>query len=185
MKKKTFLNFFLCLFFFGSCAYEPIYKKKSIFSHKINILVKSNDYDKKIPLFMKASLNQKLNSKRSKPSNLKLVVSLSRSLSGLAFNKDLYSSGKILNINLQYTFYDKKGVVLSGTLQNKSSYFLGESPSILDEIVDGAVAHHHVSVGLLQGALPVFDGLAREVLYVDDTLELLRRPASQRRGANI
>jgi len=128
MKKKTFLNFFLCLFFFGSCAYEPIYKKKSIFSHKINILVKSNDYDKKIPLFMKASLNQKLNSKRSKPSNLKLVVSLSRSLSGLAFNKDLYSSGKILNINLQYTFYDKKGVVLSGTLQNKSSYFLGESP---------------------------------------------------------
>ena len=128
MKKKTFLNFFLCLFFFGSCAYEPIYKKKSIFSHKINILVKSNDYDKKIPLFMKASLNQKLNSKKSKPSNLKLVVSLRRSVSGLAFNKDLYSSGKILNINLQYTFYDKKGVVLSGTLQNKSSYFLGESP---------------------------------------------------------
>ena len=128
MKKKTFLNFFLCLFVFCSCAYKPIYKKKSVFSHKINILVKSNNYDKKIPLFMKASLNRKLNSKKSKPSNLKLVVSLSRSLSGLAFNKDLYSSGKILNINLQYTFYDKKGVVLSGTLQNKSSYFLGESP---------------------------------------------------------
>ena len=128
MKKKTFLNFFLCLFVFCSCAYKPIYKKKSIFSHKINILVKSNDYDKKIPLFMKASLNQKLNSKKSRPSNLKLVVSLNRSVSGLAFNKDLYSSGKILNINLQYTFYDKKGVVLSGTLQNKSSYFLGESP---------------------------------------------------------
>ena len=128
MKKKTFLNFFLCLFVFYSCAYKPIYKKNSIFSHKINILVKSNDYDKKIPLFMKASLNQKLNSKKSKPSNLKLVVSLKRSLSGLAFNKDLYSSGKILNINLQYTFYDKKGVVLSGSLHNKSSYFLGESP---------------------------------------------------------
>ena len=128
MKKKTFLNFFLCLFVFCSCAYKPIYKKKSVFSHKINILVNSNNYDKKIPLFMKASLNRKLNSKKSKPSNLKLVVSLSRSLSGLAFNKDLYSSGKILNINLQYTFYDKKGVVLSGTLQNKSSYFLGESP---------------------------------------------------------
>ena len=128
MKKKTFLNFFLCLFVFCSCAYKPIYKKKSIFSHKINILVKSNDYDKKIPLFMKASLNQKLNSKKSKPSNLKLVVSLNRSISGLAFNKDLYSSGKILNINLQYTFYDKKGVVLSGSLQDKSSYFLGESP---------------------------------------------------------
>ena len=128
MKKKLFLKIFFCLFVFCSCAYKPLYKKKSIFSHKINILVKSNDYDKKIPLFMKASLNQKLNSKKSKPSNLKLVVSLNRSISGLAFNKDLYSSGKILNINLQYTFYDKKGVVLSGSLQDKSSYFLGESP---------------------------------------------------------
>ena len=128
MKKKTFLNFFICLFVFSSCAYKPIYKKKSVFSHKINILVKSRDYDKKIPLFMKASLNQKLNSKKSKPSNLKLIVSLSKSVSGLAYNKDLYSTGEVLNINLQYTFYDKKGVILSGNLQNKSSYFLGESP---------------------------------------------------------
>jgi len=128
MKKKTFLSFFICLFVFSSCAYKPIYKKKSVFSHKINILVKSNDYDKKIPLFMKASLNQKLNSKKSKPSNLKLVVSINKSVSGLAYNKDLYSSGKILLINLQYTFYDQKGVILSGNLQNKSSYFLGSSP---------------------------------------------------------
>jgi len=128
MKKKTFLNFFICLFVFSSCAYKPIYKKKSVFSHKINILVKSKDYDKKIPLFMKASLNQKLNSKKSKPSNLKLVVSINKSVSGLAYNKDLYSTGEVLNINLQYTFYDKKGVILSGNLQNKSSYFLGESP---------------------------------------------------------
>ncbi len=128
MKKKTFLNFFICLFVFSSCAYKPIYKKKSVFSHKINILVKSKDYDKKMPLFMKASLNQKLNSKKSKPSNLKLVVSINKSVSGLAYNKDLYSTGEVLNINLQYTFYDKKGVILSGNLQNKSSYFLGESP---------------------------------------------------------
>ena len=128
MKKKTFLNFFICLFVFSSCAYKPIYKKKSVFSHKINILVKSKDYDKKMPLFMKASLNQKLNSKKSKPSNLKLVVSINKSVSGLAYNKDLYSTGEVLNIDLQYTFYDKKGVILSGNLQNKSSYFLGESP---------------------------------------------------------
>ena len=126
MKKKIFLNFFLYLFVLCSCAYKPIYKK-SVFSHKINIVVKSNDYDKKIPLFMKNSLNQRLNSKKSKPSNLKLVVSLRKSVSGLAFNKDLYSSGKILNINLQYAFYDRKGVIISGSLQNKSSYFLGES----------------------------------------------------------
>ena len=128
MKKKLFLKIFLCLFVFCSCAYKPIYKKNSLFSHKINILVKSDDYNKKIPLLMKASLNQKLNSKKSKPSNLKLIVSLRKSVSGLAYNKDLYSSGKILNINLQYTFYDKKGIILSGSLQNKSSYFIGASP---------------------------------------------------------
>ena len=128
MKKKLFLKIFLCLFIFYSCAYKPIYEKNSVFPHKINILVKSNDYDKKIPLLMKASLNQKLNSKKSRPSNLKLVVSLNKSVSALAFNKDLYSSGKILLINLQYTFYDQKGVILSGKLQNKSSYFMGASP---------------------------------------------------------
>ena len=128
MKKKLFLKFLICLFIFSSCAYRPIYKKNSDFKHKINILVKSNDYDKKIPQLMKASLNQKLNSKKSKPSYLKLVVSLNKSISGLAFNKDLYSSGKILLINLQYTLYDQKRVILSGNLQNKSSYFLGVSP---------------------------------------------------------
>ena len=128
MKKKIFLKFLTCLFVFYSCAYKPLYKKKSISLHKINIIVKSNDYDKKIPLMMKASLNQKLNTKKSKPSNLKLVISLSRSTSALAYNKDLYSSGKILNINLQYTFYDKKGVILTGSLHNKSSYFMGNSP---------------------------------------------------------
>ena len=112
MKKKLFLNIFLCLFVFCSCAYKPIYQKNSFFSHKINILVKSDDYNKKIPLLMKASLNQKLNSKKSKPSNLKLIVSLSKSVSGLAYNKDLYSSGKILNINLQYTFYDRSHLLL-------------------------------------------------------------------------
>ncbi len=128
MKKKILLEFLICFFIFISCTYKPVYKKDSFFSHKINIFVKSNDYNKKIPQMMKASLNQKLNSKNSKASNLKLVVSLSKSISGLAFNKDLYSSGKILLIDLQYTFYDQKGVVLSGKLQNKSSYFLGVSP---------------------------------------------------------
>ncbi len=128
MKKKIFLEFLIFFFIFSGCAYKPVYKKDSFFSHKINILVKSNDYDKKIPLLMRASLNRKLNSKNSKASNLKLIVSLSKSISGLAYNKDLYSSGKILLINLQYTFYDQKGVVLSGKLQNKSSYFMGGSP---------------------------------------------------------
>ena len=129
MKKKIFLEFLIFFFIFSGCAYKPVYKKDSFFSHKINILVKSNDYDKKIPLLMRASLNQRLNSKNSKASNLKLIVSLSKSISGLAYNKDLYSSGKILLINLQYTFYDQKGVVLSGDVvvaQEQATNILSE-----------------------------------------------------------
>ena len=47
MKKIIFLKLSICLFIFSSCAYKPIYKKNPVFKHKINILVKSNDYDKK------------------------------------------------------------------------------------------------------------------------------------------
>ena len=125
--KKKFFKFFVCLFVFSSCAYKPIYKKGSLYRDKINILVKTNNYDKKIPLLMKASLNQRLNSKKSRPSNLKLVVSLNKSIQGLAFNKDLYSSGRMLLITLQYTFYDKKGVFFQ-KVTKKSSSFLGASP---------------------------------------------------------
>ena len=41
MKKKIFLKLSICLFI--SLAYKPIYKKNTVFTHKINILVKSND----------------------------------------------------------------------------------------------------------------------------------------------
>ena len=68
-------------------------------------------------------LTKGLIQKKSRPSNLKLVVSLNKSIQGLAFNKDLYSSGKILNINLQYTFYDKKGAILSGQLAEQKLIF--------------------------------------------------------------
>ena len=70
---------------------------------------------KKSHLLMKASLNQRLNSKKSRPSNLKLVVSLNKSIQGFSFNKDLYSSGRMLLITLQYTFYDKKEQFFQGS----------------------------------------------------------------------
>ena len=128
MKKKNFLIYTLSLLFFHSCAYEPIYKEKTLFSNKINIVVKSKDYDKKGPNLMKMSLNKKLNAKKSKPSNLKLVVSLDRSISSLGFSKDLYTTGKMVVYNISYTFYDKKGILVTGKLNNKSSFFVGSNP---------------------------------------------------------
>ena len=62
---------------------------------------------------MKSILNQKLYYKTSRASNLKLVVSISRSISDLGVNEDLYTFGKMLTYNVNFSFYDKK----------RSSYF--------------------------------------------------------------
>ena len=105
MKKKFFLVFFAIILFSKSCAFQPVYQKKgALFSNKINIHVKSKDYDKKIPNLMKVSLNEKLNFRNAKPSNLKLVISLNRSISSLGYNKDLNSSGRMVSYSLRYAF---------------------------------------------------------------------------------
>ncbi len=129
MKKSFFLVFFIIILFFNSCAFQPVYQKKgSLFSNKINIHVKSKDYDKKIPNLMKVSLNEKLNFKNAKPSNLKLVISLNRSISSLGYNKDLNSSARMVSYSVRYAFYDSKGLLTSGQIENKSSFFIGGNP---------------------------------------------------------
>ena len=60
--KKNSLNS-LYVYLFSSCAYKPIYKKGSLYRDKINILIKPIIMTKK-SLLMKASLNQRLNSKK-------------------------------------------------------------------------------------------------------------------------
>ena len=115
MTKNFFISLFVFLFFTSGCSYKPVYKKnQALVANKINIFVKSKDYDKKIPSLMKIFLNEKINISKSKPSNLKLIVSLHRSVSNLGTNKDLYSSGRMISYQVKYAFYDKKGLLTSG-----------------------------------------------------------------------
>ena len=71
---------------------------------------------------MKLLLDEKLNSKSSKVSNLKLVVSIDRVVSGMGINKDLTSDALMLVIEAKYVFFDKKGELTSGSLRNTGSF---------------------------------------------------------------
>ena len=71
---------------------------------------------------MKLLLNEKINSKSSKNSELKLVVSINRSVSSMGINKDLSSDALMLVIDANYILLDKKGELTSGKLRNTGSF---------------------------------------------------------------
>ena len=76
------LYFLLYLLLFLAVPSKPLYKKSALFSkYKINITIKTDGkYENNINL-MRSILNQKLYYKTSRASNLKLIVSISRSIS--------------------------------------------------------------------------------------------------------
>ena len=122
------LYFFIILITLSSCTFKPLYKKSALFSkYKINITIKTDGkYENNINL-MRSILNQKLYYKTSRASNLKLIVSISRSISDLGVNKDLYTFGKMLTYNVNFSFYDKKGLLTSGRLTGKTTYNIGKN----------------------------------------------------------
>ena len=71
---------------------------------------------------MKLFLNQKINRKNQKKSNLKLVVSVTRDVVDMGINKDLNSYSKMVIIKVIYSLYDKKGELTKGNLKNSSSF---------------------------------------------------------------
>ena len=126
---KKFIYFFIFFFGFCSCSYKPLYKKKNAFFSKyaVDITIKSNGkYENNVNL-MKSILNQKLRHKNSAPSNLKLVVSIDRNISDLGINKDLFTFGKMLVYDINFSFYDKKGLLTSGKLTGKTTYNIGKN----------------------------------------------------------
>ena len=71
---------------------------------------------------MKNILEKRLNSPRSKPSNLKLIISLNIKVNNLGINKDLNTFGKRVTIMVNYIMYDRKGALTKGNLQNSSTF---------------------------------------------------------------
>ena len=122
MKIKILFTILL-VYFFTSCAYKPLYKRTNVYyPHKVKIVIKSKEKYENNASTMKLLLDEKLNSKNSKVSNLKLVVSIDRVVSGMGINKDLTSDALMLVIEAKYVFFDKKGELTSGSLRNTGSF---------------------------------------------------------------
>ncbi len=122
MTKKLFL-LFVSFFYLSSCAYKPLYKQTNFYHpNKIKIIVKSKGKFENNVSMMRLLLNQRINLKNSKTSNLKLIVSLDRNIQSMGINKDLSSDAQMLIIEANYTFYDKKGKLTSGSLQNTANF---------------------------------------------------------------
>ena len=118
----------IVIIFLGGCAYKPVYKSdNSLSKYKIKIIVKSKENYGKITSLLKLNLNQKLNFRSKKPSNLKLVISVRKQKTGMGINKDLSTSGIIMNYFINYSLYDKKGLLKSGEISKKSSFYLSEN----------------------------------------------------------
>ena len=122
MKFKILFPIFI-VYFFSSCAYKPLYKSANLYyPHKVKIVIKSKEKYENNASTMKLLLDEKLNSKSSKDSNLKLVVSIERIVSGMGINKDLSSDALMVVIDARYIFLDKKGELASGSLRNTGSF---------------------------------------------------------------
>ncbi len=111
------------IYFLNSCTYKPLYKRTNLYHpHNVKIVIKSKEKLENNASVMKLLLDEKLNSKSSKDSNLKLVVSINRSVSSMGINKDLSSDALMLAIEANYIFRDKKGELTSGKLRNTGSF---------------------------------------------------------------
>ena len=113
------------IFIVSSCAYKPLYKTSNlILSNNTSFTIKSKErYGNDVNL-MKMFLDQNLNLKNARPSSLKLVISMQKTIGGLGINKDLSSTGTLMTYIVNYSLYDKKGYLTSGKVSKKSSYSL-------------------------------------------------------------
>ncbi len=121
--KKRIIIYNLVFFLLISCAFKPLYKKSNLYHpHKIKIVIKSKDRYENNASLMKLLLNQRINKNNSKSSNLRLIVSLKRSVVGMGINKDLSSDARMIIIDVNYLFSDKKGKLVSGKLRSTASF---------------------------------------------------------------
>ena len=122
MKKIFTLIILSVLFFQVSCSFKPLYTQKSFSPYKLNVIVKQKGKYSNNVILMKNILEKRLNNPNSKPSNLKLIVSLNIKVSNLGINKDLNTFGKRVTIVVNYVMYDKKGPLTNGNLENSTAF---------------------------------------------------------------
>ena len=122
MKKIFTIVILSVLFFQISCSFKPLYTQKSFSPYKLNVIVKPKGKYNNNVVLMKNVLEKRLNNPSSKPSNLKLIVSLNIKVNNLGVNKDLNTFGKRVTILVNYAMYDKNGPLTDGRLENSSTF---------------------------------------------------------------
>lgn len=115
----------ILILFLNTCAFKPLYKNSNLFDpYHVKIVVKTKEPYENTASNMKLYLNQKINKKNLKKSNLKLIVSVTRDVINMGINKDLNSYSKMVIVKVMFSLYDKKGELTKGTLKNSSSFNL-------------------------------------------------------------
>ena len=122
MKKIFTIVILSVLFFQISCSFKPLYTQKSFSPYKLNVIIKPKGKYSNNVVLMKNILEKRLNNPNSKPSNLKLIVSLNIKVNNLGVNKDLNTFGKRVTILVNYVMYDKNGPLTDGRLENSSTF---------------------------------------------------------------
>tara|TARA_B100000886_G_C20303468_1_gene440726 strand:- start:175 stop:669 length:495 start_codon:yes stop_codon:yes gene_type:complete len=123
MKYSAYL--LILILFLNACAFKPLYKDSNLFDpYHVKIVVKTKEPYENTASNMKLYLNQKINKKNLKKSNLKLIVSVSRDVINMGINKDLNSYSKMVIVKVMFSLYDKKGELTKGSLKNSSSFNL-------------------------------------------------------------
>ena len=122
MKKIFTLIILSVLFFQVSCSFKPLYTQKSFSPYKLNVIIKQKGKYSNNVILMKNILEKRLNNPNSKPSNLKLIVSLNIKVNNLGVNKDLNTFGKRVTILVNYVMYDRKGPLTNGNLENSTTF---------------------------------------------------------------
>ena len=114
-----------------SCGFKPLYSNnEAILNYNIQIIIKNDNSDKYSgtdKLNLKRFLEKRLYKKNSKTSALKLVIGLQRGSYGLGLSKDLSTTKYAVAYVASFVFYDKKGIVNRGSVEQSSSFDYGES----------------------------------------------------------
>lgn len=128
MKLFNRLIFIFLFVFLNSCGFQPLYSDmKKVLNYKINIIVKTKEPAPSDIQIMKNLLSERLHTPNSKPSKLKLIIAMNKSKFGLGLQKDLTTTKYGVKYNIDFAFYDAKGLVTKGTVEKQSSFDFGES----------------------------------------------------------
>ncbi|MAY90287.1 MAG: hypothetical protein CMN00_03765 [Rickettsiales bacterium] len=128
MKLFNRLIFIFLFVFLNGCGFQPLYlDMKKVLNYKINIIVKTKEPAPSDIQIMKNLLSERLHTPNAKPSELRLILAMTKSKFGLGLQKDLTTTKYGVRYNIDFAFYDAKGLVSKGTVEKQSSFDFGES----------------------------------------------------------